>query len=344
MPESPEIKPDNAAVRPQRCLILQPGAVGDCILTLLLAKFLKDSLNLSEIRIAGHSEYLGIFPGRTCVDKITSMESVDLHRLFADKNTFHLEDKDLLTRFFEDYDWIITFLGGPGSDFEQNLIFTVFSSHSAEIITLELKPPETFQTHLSDFYIQQLISQSPLIPKDLQIRYNDNLVKATKTDITEGKKLLKDLNINPSQKPAVIHPGSGSPHKCWHLDNFLALAEKLTAKGTEVIFLLGPAEMEKFSKTAIKNIQKTAKSLTNLSLTDVLRLLSCSELFIGNDSGITHLSAGLGIKTIAVFGPSNPVVYKPIGPNVTVLKTDSAAFSRKPLAHLQKQLFNILTK
>jgi len=330
-------------LRPQRCLILQPGAIGDCILTLLLAKFLKDSLNLSEIRIVGHSEYLSIFPGRTCVDKITSIESVDLHRLFADKNAFQLEDKDPLIRFFEDYDWIITFLGEPGSDFEQNLIFTVFSSHSAEIITLDLKPPEAFQAHLSDFYIQQLTSQSSLITKDLQIRSDDSLIKATKTDISEGKKLLKYLNINPSQKLVVIHPGSGSPRKCWHLDNFLAVAEKLIAKGAEVIFLLGPAEMEKFSKTAIKNIHKTAKCLTNLSLTDVLRILSCAEVFIGNDSGITHLSAGLGIRTIAVFGLSNCIVYRPVGPNVTVLKSDSAAFFKKPLLHLQKQIFNILT-
>jgi ADP-heptose:LPS heptosyltransferase len=338
MPESSEKNSNNVSLRPQRCLILQPSAVGDCILTLLLAKFLKDSLNLSEIRIVGHTEYLSIFPGRTCIDKITSMESVDLHRLFADKNEFQLADKDPLIRFFEDYDWIITFLGGHHSNFEQNLIFTVFSSHSAEIITLELKPPETFQAHLSDFYIQQLIGQSSLIPKDSQIRRGDVLIKAAKTDITEGKKLLKDLNVKPSQKLAVIHPGSGSPRKSSHLDNFLAVAEKLSAKNAEVLFLLGPAEIEKFSKTALKNIHNTAKTLTNLSLIDVLRLLSCAELFVGNDSGITHLAAGLGIRTVAIFGPSNPVIYKPVGPNVTVLKNASADFSKKPLPRLQREI------
>jgi len=328
----------------QRCLILQPGSIGDCILTLPLAKFLKDSLALDEISIVGHSEYLGIFPGRTCISKIMSMESACLHRLFTNKDTFRLDDKDPLIKFFEKYQWIITFLGEPNSNFEQNLIFTVFSSHSAEIITIELKPHGTFQAHLSDFYVQQLVSQSLLIPENSQIRLSDNLINVAQTDIAEGKKLLKDLNIDPSRKPVVIHPGSGSLHKCWHIDNFLAIGEKLVSKKIEVVFLLGPAEMERFGDLVIKNIRKTAKSLTNLSLTDVLRLLSCAEVFIGNDSGITHLSAAMGIKTIAVFGPTNPVIYRPLGPNVTVLKSDSADFSQKPFPRLQRQILKTFTE
>ena len=57
----------------------------------------------------------------------------------------------------------------------------------------------------------------------------------------------------------------------------------------------------KFSDAAIKNITDVASCMMDLSLTEVVGLLSGADAFLGNDSGITHLSAGLGAKTIAVF-------------------------------------------
>jgi len=77
-------------------------------------------------------------------------------------------------------------------------------------------------------------------------------------------------------------------------------------------------------------------------LTQVLGLLSCADGFIGNDSGITHLAAGLGVRTLAVFGPTNPTVYKPIGPDVKVFATAAAAFADKPSASLQQELLAAL--
>jgi ADP-heptose:LPS heptosyltransferase len=80
-----------------------------------------------------------------------------------------------------------------------------------------------------------------------------------------------------------------------------------------------------------------------LSLTQVLELLSCADAFLGNDSGVTHLAAALGVKTIAVFGPTNPDLYSPIGPAVTVVASSDMDFAKKPSAKLQKELLEALT-
>jgi ADP-heptose:LPS heptosyltransferase len=48
------------------------------------------------------------------------------------------------------------------------------------------------------------------------------------------------------------------------------------------------------------------------------RLKNCSA-YLGNDSGITHLAAMLGVPTLALFGPSNPNVWRPVGTHVQVL-------------------------
>ena len=335
-------KSAQAARLTQRGIILQPGAIGDCILTLPLAGLMKDCLGLGGIDILGHTEYIGILPGRTCVDGIRSIDSLDLHRLFVDTKAFDLADGDPLINAFADYAWIATFLGEPNSSFEQNLIFTANCSHSADVITLPTKAPKDFSKHISDFYTQQFTDQSGLFFQPWQLQPEECLIKATEADIIGGKELLKEINLDPAGKVVVIQPGSGGAKKCWHIDNFLAIAKQLVSEDIQVIFLLGPAELDRFSNAAIKTIKSTAKCLTDLPLTQVLGLLSCADGFIGNDSGITHLAAGLGIRTLAVFGPTNPAVYKPIGPAVTVFASNAAGFARKPSARLQQQLMAAL--
>ena len=348
-----------AARQAQRAVILQPGAIGDCVLTLPLAQFMKDCLGVGGVDILGHTEYIGILPGRTCVDGIRSIDSVDLHRLFAETDTFDLVDGDALINVFGDYAWIVTFLGEPDSNFEQNLIFTANCSRSAEVITLSMNPalgkggvkPSTcgagkkFSAHITDFYIQQFIAQSGLSLGPWRIRPDEPLIKATDADINRGRELLNETEGSGvvSEKLVVIHPGSGGLHKCWYLDNFLALAKELISRDIEVIFLLGPAELDRFSDATINNINSIARCLTDLSFTGVLGLLSCADGYLGNDSGITHLAAALGVRTLAVFGPTNPAVYKPIGPAVTVFASRTKAFAEKPSVALQHQLLQVLT-
>jgi ADP-heptose:LPS heptosyltransferase len=326
----------------QRALIIQPGAIGDSILTLPLAVFIKEALKLGVVDVLGHTEYLGVLPGRTCINRISSIESIDLHRLFVEPKAFNLADGDPLMHAFAGYAWIVTFMGEPGSDFEQNLIFTANCTHSTEVITLSLKPPDDFSGHLIDFYIRQFVNQSGLSNQFQKFRFESDLIKVTDADVLKGEELLKEIGLNRERKPVIIHPGSGALNKCWHIENFLAVARELISRGNKVLFLLGPAELEKFNGTTINKIKGVSQCLRDLSFSEVLRLLSCAEAFIGNDSGITHLAAMLGVRTIAVFGPTNPNVYKPIGSDVKVLANNTAAFARKPSPGLQQELLAAL--
>jgi heptosyltransferase-2 len=336
-------KSAQAARQAHRAVIVQPGAIGDCILTLPLVGFMKDCLGLGAIDILGHTEYIGFLPGRTCVDGIRSIDLLEMHRLFVETKKFDLADGDSLINAFADYSWIVTFLGEPESNFEQNLIFTANCSHSAEVITLSTKAPQDFSNHITDFYTLQFVSQSGLLLQPPSAKPKEHLIVPTKADIKVGREMLGEAGIAPSEKVVVIQPGSGGAKKCWHIDNFLAIASQLISQGIQVVFLLGPAELDRFSEATIKSIKGIAKYLTDLSLTEVLGLLSCADGFIGNDSGITHLAAGLGIKTLAVFGPTDPAVYKPLGPAVSVLTDGSASFVERPSPTLQKELLEVFT-
>ncbi len=326
----------------QRGVILQPGAIGDCILTLPLAELMKETVCPGGIDIIGHTEYLGILPGRSCIDGVKSLESMSLHRLFASERDFDIADGDPMIIEFAGYSWIASFLGEPDSDFEKNLIFTVNCSHSAEVMTLAMKPEEGSNFHISEFYRAQFINQSGLSPAEKNRAIAMPLIRPTQADIYKGKEVLAENGIVPGSKPVVIHPGSGGAHKCWNLKNFLFIAGKIQQEGLNTVFLLGPAETEILNQTSLNEIRAAGVLLSNLSLTDVLAVLSCSRGFLGNDSGITHLAAAMGIKTIAVFGPTEPAVYAPIGSAVNILRNETADFTSAVSKDLQEKAFSLI--
>jgi len=326
----------------ERGLILQPGAIGDCILTLPLAQFMKNTLGLDAVDVFGHTDYLGIFPGRTCIDRVRSIDSIGLHKLFARTSDFALADRDPLIKIFSDYCWIVTFLGGSNTDFERNLIFTVNCSRSAEVITLPVKPSKRCGAHLTDFYIKRFVRESGMSLKAEKGGHCELLIRANQSDVTVGRELMEESGVPADANLAVLHPGSSGAGKCWHLNNFLNIGSKLASKDVQVLFLLGPAELDRFSRKTIRDISRVGKCLVNPSLSRVVGLLACADVFLGNDTGVTHLAAAMGVKTLAVFGPTNPKVYKPVGPHVRVLAGDNRNFSSRVSAGVQKQAMAVL--
>ena len=230
---------------------------------------MKSSLNLGNVVFLGHLGYTGIFAGRSCVDGVKSIESIDIHRLFLGRKEFDLEDHDPLLTAFAPYNWIVTFLGEPDSDFEHNLIYTAHCTHSAEVITLRLKSPAASSTHISHYYIEQFMDQlsvnttvtqhgqaSPIAMPPNHIA--SPLLTATDMDKQNGAELLKAFDIDAtSQNTIVLAPGSGAASKCWPIENYIAVAKQLASNNFKVLFLLGPAELDRFSPALIDLLSRT---------------------------------------------------------------------------------------
>jgi len=132
----------------------------------------------------------------------------------------------------------------------------------------------------------------------------------------EGYPFSEELPLKPLggwEERVILHPGSGSPKKNAPLELFKELYRLLEAKGLKPLFVLGEAEydlkgeLNNFETYEVENLLKFA------------RLLKGAKLFVGNDSGFTHLAGYLGVKTVALFGPTDPLVWKPLGPQVKVL-------------------------
>ena len=122
-------------------------------------------------------------------------------------------------------------------------------------------------------------------------------------------------------KPVImIHPGSGSRHKCLSPER-LSLIIKRLAGGDDrtVLICQGPADEERV--TALKPYldRVSYKILKDVDLSEMARVLRQTDVFLGHDSGITHLAAALGVPTVALFGPTDPQRWSPKGDHVEVI-------------------------
>ncbi|MBN1817499.1 MAG: glycosyltransferase family 9 protein [Sedimentisphaerales bacterium] len=305
--------------RPERNgVIISPGALGDNLLMLPLARFMKQSLGLDRVDFIGHTESICFYPGRTCLDRIRSLEQIDFHRLFVAENEFELADKDPLIHAFSSYEWIISFLGAGNPDFESNLFFTVNCSRACEVVFIPLKSDD-LTGYISNFYIRRLIDATLQEMEFEGVDPQESSIRPLESDFRIGLETLTAHAIVTSKPLAILHPGSGGAAKCWNLDNFILLAQALGDKGMQVVFLLGPAEQERLSDADKRRLAETGPCIADLDLEHLVQILSCAVLFCGNDSGITHLAAGLGVPTVAIFGPTDPAVYQPLGPRVKVI-------------------------
>jgi len=168
------------------------------------------------------------------------------------------------------------------------------------------------------------------------------VIRVGEADRDRGIELLEQAGVELSRKLVVIHPGSGGPKKCWHLDNFLAVAKELRDREIEVLFVLGPAEVERLRPSEKVQIHGVAKCVAHLALSQVVGVLSSADAFVGNDSGVTHLAAGMGVRTVALFGPTDPAVYRPLGRAVVVLQDSTETFAQKPSPSLRQAVLDNL--
>ena len=106
---------------------------------------------------------------------------------------------------------------------------------------------------------------------------------------------------------AVIHPFSGSARKNWPLGSFCRLARDLE-RVMPVFWCAGPED------------PRLPDAVQIADLYDLACWLARAHVYIGNDSGITHLAAAVGTPVLALFGPTDPAVWAPRGPHVQVVQ------------------------
>jgi len=132
-------------------------------------------------------------------------------------------------------------------------------------------------------------------------------------DIAVAGKFLKENNIQDNDMLIGIHPGGKRIERRWPMEKFPVLIDRLQEEypGAKIILFGGPDEDK--LKYDVANLVKTTKPtiVTAIPIRSIAALIKRCNLFIGNDSSLTHIAAAVGTPDVVIFGQANPLATGP---------------------------------
>jgi heptosyltransferase III len=266
------------------------------------------------IEILGYPHIAAIADKRVYAEAVRSIEYAALSRFFAREAELPPE----LCDYFAGFDLILSYLYDPDRIFEENL-----RRCGAENI---LRGPSKIVSGISA--AEQLAQ--PL--QELGITVTDLAPKIFPS--AEDRKFACGFLENCRPAFLAVHPGSGSEKKNWPIENWIELITAVLNGATDpdegrlpsrshlfrtVLIVSGEADENARQRlhTSFDN-ESRVRFAHHLPLPQLAALLEQST-FIGHDSGISHLAAAAGARSIILFGPTDPNVWAPQNKGVTVL-------------------------
>lgn len=274
-------------------VIIRPGALGDTLMSLPALVDVKEKMKIA---------YVGRQPGLRFVEPhvcgTSDLDGAGWHRLFAD-------DLDGRSLPFPRAQCVVAFFGDSEGCIRRNLIA---GYPGAAVHVFPFLPPKDQPEHVASYLAVCLNTAGiPVDPK----RALDGATSAAL--IGSGK---------PKGRPnlLVLHPGSGDRKKNYPLDLWLKFLQRFRREepfgSLQPVWLLGPAEESLLGEFRDAFSVETQFCPAPNAL---VRILEESALYLGHDSGITHLAAMMGVPTIALFKGTNPAQWRPLGPCVRIV-------------------------
>jgi heptosyltransferase III len=274
-----------------RILIIRPGAIGDALLTFHILKILKAQYAHSQITFVSNANVLPLAKAFGLVEEASDYAHSSWSELFSTEGIRTPAMQDVM----QQTDLAICWLRDPDGMIEHNLL----KAGVQHVIVAPGRPSEGERIHVVDYLATTIGLQN--------VGYNGKLI-----DLRRG------------EGGVAIHPGSGGTHKCWPAHNFTVVIEHLIQGNIPVLLLAGPADAERVQNMLDHLSSQCAsgmlKVLENAPLLEVAEHLQQCRGYLGNDSGITHLAAMLGVPTLALFGPTDPLIWRPVGTSVRVVQ------------------------
>jgi len=282
------------AIDKPRVCVLFPGALGDFVCFLPALRQLAEA---SAVDLFARSEFAAIAPRGVTV---RSLERSEVSQLFVDGGAAERRVIQLFSRYTAIYSWFAS----------RQRVFVdqlqKLAQHRAKIFPFR---PDAITLHQADYYMSCL---------------NRKVAKAAESFVELRSEALawcdnfcRRLGIG-TEPLLIIAPSSGATDKNWPEAHFDRVArwwcKQLDGK---VLLVLGPVETERGGFECLSSFCLVA---SGLDLAQLAALMARCDVYIGNDSGVTHLAAGVGARTLAIFGPSNEHQWAPRGPHVSILR------------------------
>jgi heptosyltransferase III len=281
-------------------LVIRPGAIGDALLTFPVLQALREQYAGMPITFVSNAQVLPLALAFGVAEQTFDFQDIQWSELFSATGIRTLFMRALL----QQTDLAICWMRDPDGIIEHNLKM----SGVKHILIAPGRPSEGERIHIVDY-----LAHTVGLP-GVQAQFST-------FSCLQNVDLISKVITN---RFVAIHPGSGAVQKCWPISRFAIVIKRLLEKNRPILLLAGPADTERvddlLQQLSSPPTPAKFKLLTNAPLLEVALQLQQCTYFLGNDSGITHLAAMLSVPTIAIFGPTDQVIWRPIGRFVKVLQ------------------------
>jgi len=124
------------------------------------------------------------------------------------------------------------------------------------------------------------------------------------------RRLAEEAKLAKGRPFALIHPAAAFDTKTWAAPNFARVVEHLAARGVASVAVAGPGEGRVIDEVRAHSVSPLV-GFNDLSLPELTALAARSHVFVGNDSGVAHIAAAVGVPQVVVFGSSNVAHWRP---------------------------------
>lgn len=284
-------------------LVIHPGALGDVLLSLPALRGLRGQYPSHEVGIVTGGQVGSLLRACDEVEEVFPLESDALASLLAGPESVNPPLRAWLTRC----DLAVCWLTDPG-----RRLYSVLQELGVSR-AIQASPLSSVceAVHQTERVMEMVRDVVPTGDYGWRLLVPDRMVAA-------GKARLTGLGILGNRSIVAVHPGSGSRHKCCAPTLLARVVSWLQAHDAYPLVLGGPADDALVARLC-EACEKPPPVLLQADLLSVAGVLAHLALFIGHDSGLTHLAAALHLPTVALFGPTDPRRWAPQGSHVTVL-------------------------
>lgn len=278
-----------------KILVVRGGAIGDFILTLPVLSALKERFPDVSLEVLGYPHIASLAVESGLATGVRPIDARSLAGFFAAGGEL---DPDL-RRYFAEFAIVVSFLYDPDDVFRAN----VARCSKAQFIVAPHRADDHAGIHATEVYLKAL--------ERLAIFNADATPRLT----------IGSMANSHQRRVIAAHPGSGSSLKNWPEERWaLLLARIIDTTNHNLCLVGGEAEDGRIERLATRLPAQRVEVARSLPLPQVARRLQHCGLFVGHDSGISHLAAALGLPVIALWANSVEAVWRPRGERVTVLK------------------------
>jgi len=307
-----------------RILVIRGGAIGDFVLTLPAIKLLRNNFPDAHLEILGYKHIIALAEGRFYAHATRSIE-------YAAMAGFFIPDAKLapdLIEYFAGFHQIVSYLFDPDGIFEGNMRRCGVKNF------IHISPKLDDSGHAASQLARPL--------EDLALFLEDPA--ATIYPGPDDREFASRFFGGLESRVIAIHPGSGSETKNWPVKNWRALGDWLFSLQPAPAILLIGGEADRASHIALSTAWKNYQVYfaEDLPLPRLAALLERCHLFIGHDSGVSHIAAATGIPCLLMFGPTDPEVWAPANPGVKWLAAPGSAMANLPIYEVREQVTQLL--